>query len=264
MLVTGSFPGQTLPNLPCRNFPVPLDQGVGHSLTRSSHFFCWFQGFSDRFAFYSRGGEWSENSELQKGCYLSLSNCQEKVFLLPDEESVSHRGMFFPWEWQIGGDKAEQAGLSSHQVFPFESRHFFRTTLVGPKVFHLFSSFTSKESSSFSTLNPPRLTWVSLTPISCNTGCNNIYWWKRNQAVAICNRFLQSSTKAIWFSLKKNQQCMKTCSAHHKNLSVLPHMALNHQTLHKCLILVKGVCWLGTMVLPTWSAAWVTQKENQK
>ena len=73
------------------------------------------------------------------------------------------RGMFFPWKWQIGGDKAEQGGWSSHRVFPFELRHFFRTAFMGPMMFHHFSSYTCKENHLFALCLPQDLPCLSLS-----------------------------------------------------------------------------------------------------
>lgn len=162
MSVTGSFPGQALQNLLCRDdFPVPLEHGAGHALTRFSHFLCWSQGFSDRFAFYSRGGERSDNSELQKGCHLFLSKHQEKVLLLPDEKSVSptspkqrHVLSLRVANWRR---QNRAGGLILLPNCPIWVKTLFRTAVMGPKVFHLFSSFTLKKAHPFSTLNPSRL-----------------------------------------------------------------------------------------------------------
>lgn len=167
--------------------------GAGsRTCSKSSHLLCWFQDFSDKFAFYSRGGERSDNSELPKGMPSLPFKTPIKSVLASVSPHPPGRGMFFLWEWQTGGDKAGQVGLSSYQVFPFESKHIFRTTVMGPKVFHLFSSFTSKKSSSFS--HSESLKTYFGSHISHNTSYNNIYWWRKNQAGAICNRFLQNST----------------------------------------------------------------------
>lgn len=172
-----SFPGQALPNLLCRDFPVPLEQGAGHALTRFSHFLCWFQSFSDRFAFYSRGGERSDNSEVQKRCHLFLSKHQKKVIASSWTISLPHtsqaEGCSFLESGKLEGTK------KCRWVHPLTklshlSQDTFQSNYHRPqRVSSLFKLY-SKESSSFSYSESFKTCFVSPTPISCNTTYNNI------------------------------------------------------------------------------------------
>lgn len=155
---TGSFPGQTLPNLLHRDFSVPLEQGAGHALTRSSSFLCWSQGFSDRFAFYSRGGERSDNSELQKGYHLFLSKHQEKVLLLPHKESVSPSSPKQKDVLSLGGANWRGQSRQNLPSFPIWVKTFSEQLLWAPRCSIYFQDLLIKKAHPFPTLSPSRFT----------------------------------------------------------------------------------------------------------
>lgn len=120
-----------------------------------------FAHFSDTFAFYHRGGERLDHSELQKGYHLFLSKHHEKAFLLPDEESVSFispklRDVLFLGlaNWRV---QSRAGGLTLK--FSHLSQDTFSEQLsCAPRCFISFQALPLNKAHPFSTLNPPRLT----------------------------------------------------------------------------------------------------------
>lgn len=203
MSAIGSFPGHTLPNLPCRDSPVLLDQGAEHGLHIS---FAGFRVSQTDFLFTEQMGRGNRTTQSpQRDVTSSLHSNTKKCsgFLMESRSPsiLSSRGMFFPWKWQIVRDKAGQEGWSSHQVLPFETH--FQNNLHEPlSVSSFFQALSVRNTISFRSTSP-KAYFVSLLFALCNTTYNSIYLWERSQAVESCNRFLQNSTRANWSGLRK-------------------------------------------------------------
>lgn len=171
--------------------PKPSVQGLSCQLgsrsrsvfTGSSCFFCWLQGFSGRFPFYSTGGKKKlDNSEPPKGCHLLPSGHHKEVLLLPDEDLLSPT---FPKQRDVlslevanGRRQSRAGGLILSTSFPFWVETLFQNNLCRPGVSFFQALPVRKTIFSYSASSKSYR--VSPSPASHNISYNSVFWWERN------------------------------------------------------------------------------------